>query len=114
MKSSTSQVDQAAKRRKSTPAAWAFADERTYLETASQFGLTEKEALLAAKKLERQPNLVELGMISAMWSEHCSYKSSRILLKQLPTQGPNVLQGPGENAGVVDLGDDVALCFKIE
>ena len=66
------------------------------------------------EKLGREPNEVELGMFSVMWSEHCSYKSSRVHLKRLPTTGPRVLQGPGENAGVVDLGHGLAAVFKIE
>jgi phosphoribosylformylglycinamidine synthase len=66
------------------------------------------------KALGREPNLTELGLFSVMWSEHCSYKSSRIHLKTLPTEGPRVLQGPGENAGAVDIGDGLAAVFKIE
>jgi phosphoribosylformylglycinamidine synthase II len=62
----------------------------------------------------REPNLTELGIFAVMWSEHCSYKSSRVHLKTLPTGGPQVLQGPGENAGVVDIGDGLAAIFKIE
>ena len=62
----------------------------------------------------REPNLTELGIFSVMWSEHCSYKSSRVHLKTLPTDGPQVLQGPGENAGAVDIGDGLAAVFKIE
>jgi phosphoribosylformylglycinamidine synthase II len=64
--------------------------------------------------LNREPNLLELGIFSAMWNEHCSYKSSRIHLKNLPTEGKHVIQGPGENAGVIDIGDDDAIIFKIE
>ncbi len=64
--------------------------------------------------LGREPNLVELGIFSAMWSEHCSYKSSRVHLKTFPTSGPRVLQGPGENAGIVDIGDGLAVAFKME
>src|SRR5256712_12966148 len=64
--------------------------------------------------LGREPNLVELGICSVMWSEHCSYKSSRIHLQRLPTRAPQVLQGPGENAGVVDVGDGLAAVFKME
>jgi phosphoribosylformylglycinamidine synthase subunit PurL len=64
--------------------------------------------------LQRDPNLLELGIFSAMWNEHCSYKSSRIHLKNLPTKGKYVIQGPGENAGVIDIGDDDAIIFKIE
>src|ERR1044072_2607985 len=66
------------------------------------------------KALGREPNLTELGLFSVMWSEHCSYKSSRIHLKTLPTEGPRVRQGPGENAGAVDIGDGLAAVFKIE
>ena len=73
---------------------------------------TEYERIVAA--LGREPNLTELGIFSVMWSEHCSYKSSRIHLKKLPTRGPRVLQGPGENAGAVDIGDGLAAVFKIE
>src|SRR6186713_1073752 len=64
--------------------------------------------------LGREPNLTELGIFSVMWSEHCSYKSSRVHLKTLPTEGPQVLQGPGENAGAVDIGDGLAAVFKNE
>jgi phosphoribosylformylglycinamidine synthase II len=64
--------------------------------------------------LKREPNLLELGIFSAMWNEHCSYKSSRIHLKKLYTKGKQVIQGPGENAGVIDIGDDDAIIFKIE
>ena len=64
--------------------------------------------------LGREPNLTELGVFSVMWSEHCSYKSSRVHLKTLPTEGPQVLQGPGENAGAIDIGDGLAAIFKIE
>ncbi|MDQ3515418.1 MAG: AIR synthase-related protein, partial [Gemmatimonadota bacterium] len=64
--------------------------------------------------LGREPTFTELGIISALWSEHCSYKHSRALLKTLPTDGPQVLQGPGENAGVVSVGDGLAVAFKIE
>ena len=66
-------------------------------------GLTPEEYDRICKTLQREPNLTELGMFSVMWSEHCSYKSSRVHLKRLPTKGPMVLQGPGENAGVIDL-----------
>ena len=64
--------------------------------------------------LGREPNLTELGIFSVMWSEHCSYKSSRVYLRTLPTEGPQVIQGPGENAGAVDIGDGLAAVFKIE
>ena len=66
------------------------------------------------KLLNREPNLLELGIFSAMWNEHCSYKSSKIHLKKLPTKGKQVIQGPGENAGVIDIGDNDAIVFKIE
>jgi phosphoribosylformylglycinamidine synthase len=98
----------------STNASLIYQNETAYLQAAGEMGLTADEARLAEKKLGRRPNHVELGMISAMWSEHCSYKSSRVLLKQFPTKGASVLQGPGENAGIVDLGEGLALCFKIE
>ena len=81
---------------------------------AQSMGLSAEEWLLILKRLERTPNQCELGIFSAMWSEHCSYKSSRRWLKTLPTEGPQVIQGPGENAGVVDIGDGLATVFKIE
>jgi len=77
-------------------------------------GLTAEEYRRCCDLLGRDPNPLELGMFGVMWSEHCSYKSSRRYLSRLPSAGPGVLQGPGENAGVVDLGDDLALAFKIE
>jgi phosphoribosylformylglycinamidine synthase len=77
-------------------------------------GLTRDEYESIVRFLGRQPNLTELGIFSVMWSEHCSYKSSRVHLKTLPTQGPQVLQGPGENAGAVDIGEGLAAVFKIE
>src|SRR5688572_26953709 len=77
-------------------------------------GLTASEYERIRKAMGRDPNLTELGLFSVMWSEHCSYKSSRIHLKTLPTQGPRVLQGPGENAGAVDIGHGLAAVFKIE
>ncbi len=82
--------------------------------TVARHGLSQDEYALVLKALGREPNLVELGVFSVMWSEHCSYKSSRRLLRGLPTTGPRVLQGPGENAGVVDLGDGLAVAFKME
>ena len=81
---------------------------------AEQMGLSFEEWQLILKRLERTPNLCELGIFSAMWSEHCSYKSSKKWLKTLPTEGEQVIQGPGENAGVVDIGDGLAAVFKIE
>ena len=77
-------------------------------------GLTSEEYEWIKKRLGREPNLTELGIFSVMWSEHCSYKSSRSHLGKLPTQGPQVIEGPGENAGVVDIGDGLAAVFKIE
>ena len=77
-------------------------------------GLKLEEYENIKKLLKREPNLLELGIFSAMWNEHCSYKSSRIHLKKLPTKGKHVIQGPGENAGVIDIGDDDAIIFKIE
>ncbi len=77
-------------------------------------GLKIEEYKVIKKLLKRDPNLLELGVFSAMWNEHCSYKSSRIHLKKLPTKGDKVIQGPGENAGVIDIGDNDAIIFKIE
>ena len=77
-------------------------------------GLKLEEYNEIKKLLKREPNLLELGIFSAMWNEHCSYKSSRIHLKKLPTTGKQVIQGPGENAGVIDVGDNDAIIFKIE
>ena len=79
-----------------------------------QHGLTLGEFNRIEDLLGRVPNLTELGIFSVMWSEHCSYKSSRYYLKKLPTKGPCVLQGPGENAGVIDIGGGMAVIFKIE
>ena len=79
-----------------------------------QHGLKLNEYNNIQKLLKRDPNLLELGIFSAMWNEHCSYKSSRKHLKNLPTKGKQVIQGPGENAGVIDIGDDDAIVFKIE
>ena len=81
---------------------------------AAEMGLTAEEFARAEAILGRTPNVTELGIFSAMWSEHCSYKSSKIWLKTLPTSGPQVICGPGENAGVVDIGDGDAVVFKIE
>jgi phosphoribosylformylglycinamidine synthase subunit PurL len=81
---------------------------------ARQHKLSSEEYGRIVKALERTPTYTELGVFSVMWSEHCSYKSSRVHLRRLPTKGPRVLQGPGENAGVVDLGDGYAAVFKME
>ncbi len=83
-------------------------------ETRAAHGLTAGEYRRIVAILGRDPNLLELGIFSVMWSEHCSYKSSRIHLRTLPTEGARVLQGPGENAGVLDIGDGLAAVFKIE
>ena len=81
---------------------------------ALDHGLKKEEYKKICELLKRIPNITELGIFSAMWNEHCSYKSSRLHLKKLPTKGKQVIQGPGENAGVVDIGDNDAIVFKIE
>jgi phosphoribosylformylglycinamidine synthase len=81
---------------------------------ALEFGLSAEEAARVPAILGRAPTLAELGVFSVMWSEHCSYKSSRVWLRELPTTGPHVLVGPGENAGVVAIGDGLAAVFKME
>jgi phosphoribosylformylglycinamidine synthase subunit PurL len=83
-------------------------------ELAAEHGLTAEEYTRIQKILGRDPNFTELGIFSVMWSEHCSYKSSKVHLRRLPTRAPQVLQGPGENAGVVDIGDGLAAAFKME
>jgi phosphoribosylformylglycinamidine synthase II len=83
-------------------------------QVAIDHGLKKDEYKKICELLDRTPNITELGIFSAMWNEHCSYKSSRLHLKKLPTKGKQVIQGPGENAGVVDIGDDDAIVFKIE
>ena len=83
-------------------------------ELVASHGITPDEYQKIVKSLGREPNYTELGVFSVMWSEHCSYKSSRYYLKNLPTEGPYVLQGPGENAGVVDIGGGLAVAFKME
>jgi len=83
-------------------------------ELAREHGLSAAEYGTVLGILGRTPSLTELGIFSVMWSEHCSYKSSRIHLKKFPTKGPRVLQGPGENAGIVDIGDGLAVVFKME
>ncbi len=84
------------------------------VEAAGTMGLTADEYARACEILGRTPNYIELGCVSAMWSEHCSYKSSRIHLKKLPTTGKDVVYGPGENAGVVRIDGDMCACFKVE
>jgi phosphoribosylformylglycinamidine synthase len=76
--------------------------------------LNEEEYRAIVRAIGRDPNDLEIGMFGALWSEHCAYKTSKALLRQLPTEGPHVLQGPGENAGAVDIGDGLAVVFKIE
>lgn len=85
-------------------------DQKIYAE----MGLTDEEFLLAEKMLGRLPNYTETGLFSVMWSEHCSYKNSKPVLRKFPTEGKQVLQGPGEGAGIVDIGDNQAVVFKIE
>ena len=77
-------------------------------------GLSDEEYQRIEKLMGREPNFLEVGIFSVMWSEHCSYKTSKPVLKKFPTEGPQVLQGPGENAGIVDIGDDLAVAFKME
>jgi len=81
---------------------------------AINHGLTKKEYKKIVDYIGREPNFTEIGIMSAMWSEHCSYKSSKVHLKKLPTSGERVIQGPGENAGIVDIGDDICAVFKME
>jgi phosphoribosylformylglycinamidine synthase II len=83
-------------------------------EIAAEHGVTRDEYARIQQILGRDPNITELGIFSVMWSEHCSYKSSKVHLKRLPTRGKLVVQGPGENAGVVDIGDGLVAAFKIE
>jgi phosphoribosylformylglycinamidine synthase len=87
---------------------------KSMAELALEYGLKPDEYAVILKRLNREPNAVELGVFSVMWSEHCSYKSSRKHLAKFPTRGPRVIQGPGENAGVVDIGDGQACVFKME
>jgi phosphoribosylformylglycinamidine synthase len=83
-------------------------------ETVREHGLSDEEYQRILKLMGREPSMVELGIFSVMWSEHCSYKSTRVHLKKLPTKAPWVIQGPGENAGVIDIGDGDAAIFKME
>jgi phosphoribosylformylglycinamidine synthase II len=87
---------------------------KSMAETAREFGLNAEEYAVVLDRLGREPNLVELGVFSVMWSEHCSYKSSKNQLKKFPITGPRVICGPGENAGVIDIGDGDAIIFKME
>ena len=83
-------------------------------ELIAQHQLTDGEYKKIVSILKREPSYTELGIFSVMWSEHCSYKSSRLHLKKLPTRGKLVLQGPGENAGIIDIGGGYVIAFKIE
>ncbi len=83
-------------------------------EVVEKHGLKLEEYSKIKELIKREPNFLELGIFSAMWNEHCSYKSSKVHLKKLPTKNKNVIQGPGENAGVIDIGDEDAIVFKIE
>src|SRR6201997_5655204 len=83
-------------------------------ELLAQHNITAEEYSRILEALERTPSLTELGIYSVMWSEHCSYKSSRVHLRRLPTRSDRVVQGPGENAGIIDVGDGWACAFKIE
>src|SRR6187455_3617738 len=80
----------------------------------AEHGLKPDEYQRILDLIGREPSITELGIFSAMWNEHCSYKSSRLHLRGLPTSAPWVIQGPGENAGVVDIGDGLAVAFKME
>ncbi|TVY03181.1 phosphoribosylformylglycinamidine synthase subunit PurL [Cohnella terricola] len=92
------------------PTALQIAEQKIY----KQFGVSEKEYELICDFMGRQPNYTEIGVFSVMWSEHCAYKNSKPLLRRFPTSGPRVLMGPGEGAGIVDIGDNQAVVFKIE
>ncbi len=91
-----------------------FTEVKVTADVAAEHGLTAEEYARVKQILGRKPNITELGIFSVMWSEHCSYKSSRVHLKRLPTRGERVVQGPGENAGVVNIGDGLVAVFKIE
>src|SRR5687767_14306419 len=84
------------------------------VDDAVALGLARDEYALVVEKMGREPNDVELAMFSLLWSEHCAYKHSKKLLRTLPTEGPKVVMGPGENAGAVDVGDGLAVAFKVE
>src|SRR3954465_11975506 len=87
---------------------------KTMAETAAEYGLKPAEYAVILQRLNREPNAVELGVFSVMWSEHCSYKSSKIHLGKFPTTGPKVICGPGENAGVTDIEGGQPCIFKRE
>jgi len=90
------------------------AEPKATLECARELGLTAEEYDRIIQRLDREPTYTELGLFSALWSEHCAYKHSRVFLRRLPQSGSRVLQGPGENAGAIDIGDGWAVVFKIE
>src|ERR1700754_4004545 len=92
----------------------ADAPTKSMADLAAEYGLSAAEDQVVLDRLGREPNNVELGVFSVMWSEHCSYKSSRLHLKKFPVTGPKVIQGPGENAGVIDIDDGQACIFKME
>ncbi|WP_332691879.1 phosphoribosylformylglycinamidine synthase subunit PurL [Halalkalibacter lacteus] len=92
------------------PTAERVKEEKIYRE----MGLTDEEFAMVEDILGRTPNYTETGLFSVMWSEHCSYKNSKVLLKKFPTEGERVLQGPGEGAGIIDIGDEQAVVFKVE
>lgn len=98
----------------SVPTPVPFTEPAVTPQVAAEFGLKADEYKIILDILNRTPSFTELGIFSVMWSEHCSYKSSRLHLKKLPTEAPWVIQGPGENAGVIDIGDNQALVFKME
>ena len=83
-------------------------------ELVAEHGLTPEEYARIVELIGRPPTFTELGIFSAMWNEHCSYKSSKVHLRTLPTKAPWVIVGPGENAGVIDIGDGLAIVFKME
>ena len=83
-------------------------------ELIRKHGLNQEEFQRIRELLDREPTFTEMGIFSAMWNEHCSYKSSKLWLKTLPVDGPQVICGPGENAGIVDIGDGQCLVFKME
>ena len=89
-------------------------DSKITPEVISQHGFTQEEYARVLEIMGREPSMTELGIFSVMWSEHCSYKSSRVHLKRLPSKGARVIVPPGENAGVVDIGDDLCVAFKVE
>jgi len=98
-----------------TQTAKKISEEKTALAALlADHGMSRDEYAVLLKVMGREPTLAEFGVFAAMWSEHCSYKSTRVWLKQLPTKGPHVICGPGENAGVIDIGDGMAAIFKME